>query len=122
MPEIVIVDINNVTIDGDFAGNLFDLAWNRPQIDGIQSLAMAALQTWIEARDQTHTTAMASAAEAYEASIAAKEATIADLTAQIEALGGTELGQRMACEAKRSKLLEIKANAEAELAAIDGGA
>lgn len=40
--------------------------------------------------------------------------------AQIDALGGTELGQKMANDAKRQALLDAKAKAEAELAALDG--
>lgn len=191
MNEIVIVDLAHVTVDGETIGSIFDLAWNRPQLDGVQALALASLQAWIEARDQANAAQIESACklacdahaneladrdlqlaslnadhiaelaardeqviairvaheadikslnESHAAQIAANDAAatatvklsndqlaaqkrrIEDQQAQIEALGGTELGQRLACEAKRAKLLEIKANAEAELAAIDGGA
>lgn len=54
--------------------------------------------------------------------LTAHKQRIEDQQAQIDALGGTELGKRMACAAKRAKLLEAKAKAEADLAALDGDA
>lgn len=151
MPEIVVINLNHVTVDGEAVGSIFDLAWNRPQIDGIQGLALAALQAWIDQRDSGHAAELAAATQAGIAAVAAKEAecearhaehcdsltcdhnaasesmqqVVADqqsqinsLKEQVESLGGTELGQRLAREARVRAAQEEVAAAQAKLAAI----
>lgn len=103
MPEIIIIDLNNVTVDGEPVGSIFDLAWNRPQIEGVQSLALNTLQSWVDSRDQAHA------------------AELADKQSLIDALGGTELGQEMARQAAISKAQAELAEAQAKLAALGGG-
>lgn len=103
MPEIVVIDLNTVTIDGETAGSVLDVAANYPQIEGIKGLVLTALQGWLTARDQAH----------------ADE--LANRDAQIAALGGTELAQQIATEARRQAALDAIAAAQAELASIDSG-
>lgn len=47
------------------------------------------------------------------------EARAAELQAQVDALGGTELGRMLAAEAKKARLREAMARHAAELAALD---
>jgi len=120
-----------------FASQLFDAvqAW----VDERDRLHAAALAAATQAGDDAVAAALAARDAAYaadseivrtayekqvamlQASLAPLQATIADQTAQIEALGGTELGQQLAREAARRRLLVAQERIAASLAALDGG-
>lgn len=122
--------------DEGFAGQLFDAvqAW----VDERDRLHAEALATAVQAGKDTVVTALADrdavhaadldrirAAQVKElgmvqAQIAPLQAQIADQVAQITALGGTELGQRLAKEAKIRAAEEAVARAQADLAALGG--
>lgn len=166
MAEVVVVDLEHVTVDGEAVGCILDVPENRPDVEGIKSLTLAALRRWSDNCDQCnenqiqviktqheseiaeltarHAAAIAAlqkhaddavaAAQAelsaalesrhlectgkLRAELASKEAAVVELRAQIDALGGTELGQRLAREAKIQAAQEAVARAQADLACL----
>lgn len=114
-----------------FAGQLFDAvqAWVDER-DRLHAEALAAAvqagndavaAAWAEC-NATREDELARVRASYEkelglvqAAIAPLKARIAEQTAQIEALGGTELGQRLAKEAKIRAAQEAVARAQADL-------
>lgn len=152
MAEVVMIDLAHVAVDGNAAGSVLDVRDNYPSVDGIKSLTLAAMQSWLDARDQAHADELAAAIKAGEDAVAAARAecnanhaaaaekltcdhaeaisgfqsTIAKLNAQatdyktqIEALGGTELGQQMAKAAAIRVAEDAVAKANADLAALN---
>lgn len=119
MPNIVVVDLGHVTVDGEPVGSILDLAWNRPQIEGIQGLALTALQAWVNARDQAHQAAATETLAAKDAVIADLQSQVTDLQGQVATLGGTELARQLAAEQARQKIEARIAELNAELAAMD---
>jgi len=77
--------------------------------------------------DATHAADLERVRTAYEkelvltqAQLAPLQAQIAEQAAQIQALGGTELGRQLAREAERQRLIAEQERIAASLAAIDG--
>jgi hypothetical protein len=181
MPEIVVVDLSNVTVDGVQAGSVTDILMNYGGVPGIRGALLEALMAWKNAcqsehldhcqslckahasalseKDAAASAALAEQAAKHVEALAAKDAevatAIANLTTshetaierlkseylqlakdtqgkhmeelnavrahcksqatQIQALGGTELGQRLAREAECAKARELMAAAQAIL-------
>lgn len=139
MPEILVVDLANVTIDGIPAGSVTDVLANHdPSVTlkteaddgGFRGALLNALSVWSDARLAAHSAERKSLCDAHVAAdaekdaahseaLAAKDATITEQQALIDTLGGTELGRKMAKDAARQAALDAKAEAEARLAELD---
>lgn len=124
MPTIVVVDLGHVTIDGVAAGAVADVLANHdPGVVLTPECAASgfrgALQAALIARDGAIQQAHADALAAKDAELARQQATIADLEAQVDALGGTELAQKLARQKQRQALREIQDRVAAELATIE---
>lgn len=171
---IVVLELENVVIDGVPSGSVCDVLFNHDPRDerGFRSELLTALQTWsdsrvqehhaecqaicdahaaddeakaaahkaaLAAKDEEHQSALvrlqaehqsamsnlrAQADEAmakWETDITAARSANAELQIQINALGGTELGQRLAREAKVKEAQDTIAKAQAALAALGQG-
>lgn len=141
MPDLVIKDVSNVTVDGVAAGALVDVIANhKPDPADLHAAFVAwedshaadkqtSLDRQHKALSDAHAADVASQAAAHASELAAAQKRIDDLTAQakeqdaqIAALGGTELGQRLAREARRKQLQESIGRHQAELTKLDAGA
>lgn len=128
MATIVVNDLSNVTVDGVPAGSVTDVLTNFKAVLGIRGDLLRAVQAWAISRDQAHETALQAQQVAHAAALAERDATIATLQAQlqeckglVDALGGTDLAQRLRRESRRQELLAAQQAAAEELAALDAG-
>lgn len=126
MATIVVNDLNNVTVDGVNAGSVTDVLQNQRNVPGIRGDMMTALQAWLARRNQAHEDEKAALRADHASAVAARETRVADLqralaeqVAQVKALGGTPLAQRLAAEARIREIREAKAQLDVELAGLD---
>lgn len=90
-------------------------------LDAERSRSAAAL-TDLQATHAAELAARDDAATKLNARIKELEADVADRQNMINALGGTELGQRLRDEARRKELLDAKVRLDAQLAELGVGA
>jgi archaellum component FlaC len=65
MPEVKVIDLAHVNVDGVVAGSVVDVLDNYRPIEGIKDLLFAAVQRWSDDREQAHETAVASLRECH---------------------------------------------------------
>lgn len=131
--EIKVNDLNNILLDGQNAGSVTDVLLNHGSIEGLREAILKACHEWHGAVVADHQEMHASATEkqqaehtdAIEKLKAEHDKTVADLRADldqhkahVEALGGTELAQRLRREADLKAAHEAKAQAEARIAEL----
>jgi chromosome segregation ATPase len=112
MPEIIVLDLNHVTIDGVASGSVTDILANRKDVDASEFLA--ALTAWRDACHCTHD-------ETLQSQIAAHEAAIADLNSKHDAdlaARDAALADAVAAEKARgaSALADLQSRHDAEIA------
>ncbi len=143
MPEIKVNDPADVTIDGRPSGTLVDVLANhaRDPADPAHAEFRAALHAahldWhgslvakheaaIKEHGQVvtkihadHAAALQEQTDRHAKAVAALQAQVKDQQVLIDTLGGTELGQKMARDARRETARQAAAKAQADLDAID---
>lgn len=85
------------------------------QIEPLTCVTLASVQAMITEKDRVHAEAVAALATVTEP----LNTTIAELQAQVDALGGTEAGQRLAREKRRADLTRQRDEAIATAAKIE---
>lgn len=115
--NFAIISPTRVEVDGADAGLLYDFIIAHPELKTEIKAGLVAWHASHVIADQGREAARAAAVKAAADSIAAKEAehaeAVAELTAQVESLGGTELAEQKAkasaVEAARSALAQAAA-------------
>jgi acetyl/propionyl-CoA carboxylase alpha subunit len=59
MPEVKVIDLAHVTVDGVVAGSVVDVLDNYRPVEGIKDLLFAAIRRWSDDREQAHEAAVA---------------------------------------------------------------
>jgi hypothetical protein len=122
MPTVEVIDLNHVNVDGAPGGALTDVLENYKGVVGIRGAVLGGLRALIDATAQAHAAALAELKAEHVAALAEKDKAIADLDAQVKALGGTDLAQQLAREKRTADLLAQKQRIDDELAGIDAAA
>jgi acetyl/propionyl-CoA carboxylase alpha subunit len=65
MPEVKVINLAHVTVDGVVAGSVVDVLDNYRPIEGIKDLLFAAIRRWSDDREQAHEAAVASLHECH---------------------------------------------------------
>lgn len=117
MATIVVTDLSNVSVDGVAAGSVTDVLSNFKSVVGLRGDLLRAIQAWYAAGQQANADAHAKALADVKAKLDAATATVAEQKTQIDALGGTDLGRRLAAEKEHAAAVRAKADAEAAVVA-----
>jgi hypothetical protein len=116
MATIIVTDLSNISVDGTPAGSVVDVLVNYGKTPGFRADLLRALRDWHDGDRKAVGDAAGAQVEALKAEHAAR---VADLTAQVEALGGTEQAERLRRDARIRSAQEAKARAEKELADLN---
>jgi hypothetical protein len=120
MATIVVTDLSNISVDGTPAGSVVDVLANYgSKVPGLRGALLRAVKDWHDGHRKSIDDAVAALKAEHETALAGRDAVIADLQSQIEALGGMERARQLQREVRIKAAREAKERAEKELADLD---